>query len=126
MPLIINSFPTVSQKHTAYHVQRECMDGILKRFHNIIILSHKTKHNQQILYIKIWVLRMYICNLSPVICCIMLLDSYEMKCMNALLLSLSLSVSLALALMIMFMFFCIFLYCRMYNYMYLCTNRAKT
>ena len=25
----------------------------------------------------------------------------------------------------MFMFFCIFLYCRMYNYMYLCTNKGK-
>ena len=27
--------------------------------------------------------------------------------------------------MIMFMFFCIFLYCWMYNYMYLCTNKGK-
>ena len=27
--------------------------------------------------------------------------------------------------MVMFMFFCIFLYCRMYNYMYLCTNKSK-
>ena len=27
--------------------------------------------------------------------------------------------------MIMFMFFCISLYCRMYNYMYLCTNKGK-